>query len=50
MQHLVPRGDFPLDVEGGFASKAVTPRGPVDEYSFLKMTNQSLQVFQQDFS
>ena len=31
MQHLVPRGDFPLDVEGGFASKAATPRAPVEE-------------------
>mgnify|MGYP006964576327 FL=1 len=39
MQHLVPRGDFPLDVEGGFASGAATPRGPVDEYSFLKSEN-----------
>ena len=39
MQHLVPRGDFPLDVEGRFASKAATPRGPVNEYSFLKSEN-----------
>ena len=40
MQHLVPHGDFPLDIEGGFASsKAATPRGPVDEYSFLKSEN-----------
>ena len=21
MQHMVPRGDFPLDVEGGFATE-----------------------------
>ena len=40
MQHLIPRGDFPFDVEGGFAAvKAATPRGPVDEYSFLKSEN-----------
>jgi len=39
MQHLVPRGDFPLDVERGFSSKAATPRGSVDEYSFLKSEN-----------
>lgn len=39
MQLLVPRGDFPLDVEGGFASKAVTPHGRVDKYSFLKSEN-----------
>ena len=45
MQHLIPRGDFPFDVEeggggGGFAAvKAVTSRGPIDEYSFFKSEN-----------
>ena len=39
MQHFVPRGDFPLDVEGGFASKAATLCGPVGEYSFLNSEN-----------
>lgn len=39
MLHLVPHGNFPLDVTGRFASKAVTPHGPVDKYSFLKSEN-----------
>ena len=44
MQHLVPRGDFPLDVEGGFASKAATSRAPVEEYSFFKSENEQTRV------
>ena len=39
MQHLGPRGDFPLDVEGGFASNAATLCDPVDEYSVLNSEN-----------
>lgn len=39
MQLLEPRGDFPLDVEGRFVSKAVTLHGPVDKYRFLKSDN-----------
>ena len=39
MQHLVPHGDFSLDVEGRFANKVATPRSPIDEYSFRQSEN-----------
>ena len=47
MQHLVPRGDFPLDVEGGLPAKLrhLVVQSTSTVSSSLKMTNQSLQVF-----
>ena len=49
MQHLVPRSDFPLDVERGICHRAKQRHLVVQTtstvFSSQKMTNQSLQVF-----
>ena len=52
IQHLVPRGDFAFDFEGGFVteqSSHTVVQSTSTVFSSQKMTNQSLQVFQPDF-